>query len=280
MRTLCLLLFAILHLAYGQEAKPVFDTKFYDARDQWVLFDKNEGESTYTLGLIYIDPQGGYTFRYEAAIEMNDGQLVQLPRLDSSEIKMRLDRKTEDVSLVSPTQIEAFGLEREPDWLQAFRNNQEFISHRVGVGSAMNGAGASHLALPILLNAYHEDPHYPGLQYEIGYAYNATGSFYKAVMILNQAIESEPQNFWYYRELGFALKHLNNLSEAEKAYKKGIELTSDGFQRAEMAINMAQSYFHLKDRAKFDEWKKIVLDNAADESRFMGYIQYFEENWF
>ncbi|MGO1520541.1 MAG: hypothetical protein ACTHZ1_09635 [Sphingobacterium sp.] len=276
---LCLLLLAICQLAVGQESSPAFDTKFYDARDRWVLFDKQEGESTYSLGLIFIDPKAGYTFHFEAAVEMRDGHLEKLPRLDSSAIRTRLDRNTMDVALLSPSQIEALELEDRPEWLQAYRDNQEFISHRVGVGSAMNGAGASHLALPILLNAYQEDPSYPGLKYEIGFAYNATGSFYKAVMILNQAIESDPQSFWYYRELGFALKHLNNLSEAEKAYKKGIELTSDAFQRAEMAINMTQSYFHIKDRAKFDEWKNIVLANAEEEPMFLEYIQYFEDNW-
>lgn len=276
----CLCFLFSFHLVFGQEGEPTFDTKFYDARDQWVLFDKQKEEPTYALGIVFIDPKEGYSFHYEAAVEIRDGQLVKLPRLDSSSIKMRLDRNTKDVYLLSTAQIEALALDPKPAWLQNFRENQEFISHRVGVASAMNGAGASESALPILLNAYQEDPDYPGLQYEIGYAYNATGSFYKALMFLNQAVEKDPQNFWYYRELGFALKHLNNLPEAEKAYRKGIDLTSDGFQRAEMAINMAQSYFHIKDRVKFDEWKKLVLDNAEEDSMFMEYIRYFEENWF
>lgn len=277
---ICVVLLAMLQLGFSQTTKPVFETKFYEARDRWVLFDKKEDQESYSLGMIYIDPNQGYMFQYEAAVELRGGKLIKLPRLDSSSIKMRLDRNTLDVALLSERDIVALDLEAKPEWLRQYRKNQDFTTHRIGVASAMNGAGASHLALPILLNAYQENPDYPGLRYEIGYGYNATGSFYKAVMFLNQAIEQEPQNFWYYRELGFALKHLNNLSEAEKAYKKGISLTSDGFQKAEMAINMTQSYFHIKDRDKFNEWKKIVLDHADEESVFMGYIQYFEENWF
>ena len=266
--------------AFAQKPDTRFNTKFYDAVDKWVVFDKKEGEQSYSLGFIYIDPQAGFTYNYESALQMQGSKVSKLPRLvNDSNIKVRLDRNTFDVLVLTPEQVKSLGLPAEPEWLATYKVNQDFIEARVGIGSAYNAAGASHHALPILQKAYEENPHYPGLEFELAYAYNATQSFYKAVIVLNRAIENDPSNFWYYRELGFSLKHLNNLPEAEKAYRKGFELSTERDQRAEMAINMAQSYFNTKDRVKFDEWKKLVEANADPDSMFMAYIKYFEENW-
>lgn len=271
---------SFINIAFAQKSGISFDTKFYHAEDKWVVFDKKEKQNTYALGFIYLDPQAGYTFNYEGELELKNNKLKRLPRLDStSNIKVRLDRNTFPVYLLPDDQIKEFGLPAKPEWLNAYKENSDFIENRIQRASMMNGAGASEIALPILQKAYNEDPHYPGLEFELGYAYNATGSFYKAVIILNKAIENEPSNFWYYRELGFSLKHLENLPEAEKVYRKAIELTSDKIQIAEIAINMVQSYFHNRDKVNFDIWKKIVVENAEPDSQFMAYIQYFEDNW-
>lgn len=280
MKKILFLFISIIHIAYAQKSGLTFETKFYDAEDKWVIFDKKEKQNTYALGFIYLDPQAGYTFNYECELEYKNNKFQKVPRLDTtSNIKVRLDLNTFDVMILNDEQIKNLNLSNPPSWLEGYKVNADFIDVRVHKASMMNGAGASLKALPILQKAYQEEPHYPGLEFELGYAYNATGSFYKAVIVLNKAIENDPSNFWYYRELGFSLKHLNNLPEAEKVYKKGIELASDKSQIAEMAINMAQSYFHAKDKAKFDEWKSIVVQNAEPESQYRQYINYYEENW-
>lgn len=281
MKNLLFLFIIFSNLVHAQTPKLSFETKFYDAENRWVLFNKKENQNTYGLGFIYLDPQAGFTFNYEGEVELKNNKFQRLPRLDTTNnIKIRLDVNTFDVYILLDGLIRQFGLPEKPEWLDAYSVNQDFIQNRVQKASFLNGAGASHKALPILQKAYEEDPHFPGLEFELGYAYNATGSFYKAVIVLNKAIENDPSNFWYYRELGFSLKHLNNLPEAEKIYRKAIELTSDKIQIAEMAINMAQSYYHAKDKVNFDAWKKVVMDNADPNSQFMAYIQYFEENWY
>lgn len=280
MKKILILFISLIQIAFAQKSSLTFETKFYDAEDRWVIFDKKENQNTYALGFVYLDSEAGYTFSYQGELEYKNSEFHKVPRLDtSSNIIMRLDRNSFNVKVLTDEQVTKLGLANPPEWLQNYKQNADFIETRVLRASMMNGAGASIKALPILQKAYQEDPHYPGLEFELGYAYNATGSFYKAVIVLNKAIENDPSNFWYYRELGFSLKHLNNLPEAEKVYRKGIELASDKNQVAEMAINMAQSYFHAKDKAKFDEWKSIVVQNAEPESQYRQYINYFEENW-
>lgn len=281
MKKLLFLFFLCYQCAYAQKTSLKFDTKFYDAEDQWVLFNKKEKQSSHAVGFIYLDQQAGFTFQYDGEVELKNNKLVRLPRLDTTNnIKYRLDANTFDVHILSAEEKKQLNLTDSPTWLANYKTNSDFIQNRVQRASYLNGVGASHKALPILQKAYEEDPHFQGLEFELGYAYNALGSFYKAVIVLNKAIENDPSNFWYYRELGFSLKHLNNLPEAEKAYRKGIELTSDKIQVAEMAINMAQSYYHAKDKVNFDAWKKVVVENSEPESQFMAYIQYFEDNWY
>lgn len=281
MKKIIVLLFSLFNIALAQKSNLAFETKFYNAEDQWVVFNKKDKQNTYALGFIYLDPQSGYTYKYEGELEYKNNKFHKIPRLDtSSNIMVRLDPNTFDVMPLNDEQIKYLHLNPQPEWLKPYKENSNFLQNRVQRASWMNGAGASIKALPILQKAYQEDPHFPGLEFELGYAYNATGSFYKAVIVLNKAIENNPSNFWYYRELGFSLKHLNNLPEAEKVYRKGIELASDKTQVAEMAINMAQSYFHAKDKPKFDEWKVIVVQNSEPDSQYRAYLNYYEENWY
>ena len=274
-----LLFLLIVQLSYGQKTDFIFNTRPYDAIDKWVILNKTDKNPNYTLGFVYIDPSSGFKLHYQGMVELLPDELKLLPRLDSGELKMNLDRQTVDVAILSDQYVQQLKLPIRPTWLADYKLNQDFTSYKLGIGSALNAIGASHKALPILQQAYKEDAHYPGLEFELAYAYNATGSYYKAVIVLNVAIENDPSNFWYYRELGFAFKHLNNLDQAEDTYLKGIELTNDNFQKAEMAINMAQSYFHIQDRAKFDEWKNIISSYAEPDSKFFEYIKYFEDNW-
>src|SRR5690606_2555279 len=123
------------------------------------------------------------------------------------------------------------------------------------------------------------NPHYKGLEFELAYAYNATQKFDSAILILNKAIENDSNNFWFYRELGFSDKNLGNLEKAEEVYKKGIKISDKKEQKAEMAINMIQSYFKMRDKIKFDEWVSIAEKFIEKGSQFDKYINYWKQNW-
>jgi len=68
------------------------------------------------------------------------------------------------------------------------------------------------------------------------------------------------------------LKYLGQVEEAEKIYLKGMELTDDKAQKAEIAINMAQSYAQLNNEEKFKEWAKLTKKYSEKGSRFVQYI--------
>lgn len=144
-------------------------------------------------------------------------------------------------------------------------------------GFHYNHVGASNLALADLEKVYKIDKHADGLEFELAFAYNATEQYDKAVDILEAAIDNNPDYYFYYRELGYALISLNNIKEAEQIYLKGIKMSGDNFQKSEMAINMAQAYFNLQNKEKFNEWAKLTKKYTDKDSDYLKYIEYWEK---
>ncbi|MEP0264246.1 tetratricopeptide repeat protein [Dokdonia sp.] len=94
-----------------------------------------------------------------------------------------------------------------------------------------------------------------------------------------KAIDHNPNNFYFYRELGFSYRYLGNIEEAETTYTKGIEISDDDFEKSEMAVNMANYYFLIKNRKKFEEWAKLTRKYSTTERGYNHYIDYFEKEW-
>ncbi|MDR0983342.1 MAG: hypothetical protein LBM07_08920 [Culturomica sp.] len=273
--------FTIITFSFGQNRELKFTTPFYDAVDQWVAFDKNAKDSTYLFGFIYIDEDAGFTVDLGGrfVIENNGSRKLSEDLKQNENIKIRLGQNTANVTILSDEEINQLNLSKIPDWLKYYKESQNENSYLVKIGLLYNSVGASHHAFKPLLEVYEKEPHFKGLEFELAYAYNATKQFDKAIIVLNKAIENDTANFWYYRELGFSLVNQNKLDEAEKVYLQGIKLSNDKLQKAEMAINMAQSYFKVKNKPKFEEWANITKEYADKDSEYYAYINYFEQNW-
>lgn len=272
-----LLLFPLFCIGQNQELK--FTTKYYDAVDKWIAFDKKAEDSTYTVGFIYIDETAGFTFNYESPFLIKNNGLEKLPRILESSFKIRLAQNTANVAILSDEEISQLNLPKEPDWLKYYKVNENENSYLVRVGLLYNSVGASQNAIEPLLKVYEKEPHFQGLEFELAYAYNAINDFDKAISVLNKAIKNDPNNFWYYRELGYAFVNQNKIDAAEKTYLRGIRLTKEKNQRAEMALNMARGYFQIKDKTKFGKWIKLTKKYADKNFQFHQYITYFENNF-
>ena len=83
---------------------------------------------------------------------------------------------------------------------------------------------------------------------------------------MEKAIKHNPKNYWFYRELGYSYIHTDKLPEAEKTYKKGITISNNPNQQAEMAFNMAGAYWKAKNRKKFDEWASVTRKYAKEDT--------------
>ena len=261
-----------------QKFKPT--TRFYDAVDKWVAFETEDSE--YMAGFIYIDIEAGFTFRFETYFTITDNGLEkQANDLDNNAIILRLGRNAGSYAVLSDKEIEQLGLPKTPDWLKYYKPNENNILYLVGTGYWFNHVGASHKAIEPLLKAYSKEPHFNRLEFELAFAYNATKNFDKAIEVLNKAIKNDPENYLLYKELGYAFIFMNQnkLEDAEKAYLKGIELTTEKDIKAEMANNMAYGYFLAKNKPKFEEWVKLTRKYAEEGSRIYYNMDRLEEMW-
>ena len=256
-----------------------FDSKYYEAVDSWIAFPKTQADTAYTLGYIYIDQQAGFTFDYLSNFIVTDNGLKKLPREFEESLKSRLSPNTINVAILSEEQISELELPTEPSWLKFYKEDSNTVSYLKNIGYHYNHVGASKLAIEPLLKAYDKDPHFEGLEFELAFAYNATQKYAKAIEILERAIGNNSEDHLFYRELGFAYKYTNRIEEAESTYKKGIEISDNNFTKAEMAVNMTQSYFQLRDKNKFEEWATLTRKYSEEGSRFSQIIEYFEQNW-
>ena len=194
-------------------------------------------------------------------------------------MKYRLEPNTSLVSVLTENQISALNLPKEPEWLSIYKEGSDKVDYLKQEGYHYNHVGACEQALKPLLKAYEIEPHFNGLEFELAYAYNHLGQFEKAIPILEKAIENNPKNYYFFRELGYSYLGLNKIDEAEKTYRKGIKMSDNDFEKSEMSVNMAQAYFKLKNRKKFDEWAELTRKYSTKDKRYLQYIEQFEQNW-
>lgn len=272
-----IILLLIPVLSYSQKMELNFDKKYYECEDKWVVLPKSQVDTTFIFGFIYLDEQAGFTFNLESRFKiLETGEYLAYPRDSVSNVKFRLEPKTSLVAVIPNNKLKELNLLELPEWLIHYKESNDSVESMISRGFHYNHVGASKIALIDLEKAYKIDKHANRLEFEIAYAYNATEQFDKAVNVLRAAIENNSNYYFYYRELGFALNKLNKIEEAEQTYLKGIKMSDDKFQKSEMAVNMAQTYFNIKNKKKFKEWAKLTKKHADKDSEYLKYIKYWE----
>lgn len=267
-------------LSQSNKTELNYNTKYYDAVNEWVALPSKETDSVNYYGFIYIDEQAGFTFHMDGSFNFINGNMSLVESLgETSNIKYRIPSRWTNVALIPKNQLAKLNLPEQPEWLQYYVETPPSTSYLKSIGYFYNHVGASHQALSSLLKAYQKDPHYKGLEFELAFAYNALQKFDKAIPILENALKNQPKNALFYRELGYALINTKQFEKAEKTYLKGIEISDKNSEKSEMAVNMSHTYFKLKNRKKFDEWAQITRKHAPKNSQFLLYINKFEEEW-
>lgn len=256
-----------------------FETKFYDAKDQWVVIPKKEADSTYLFGFVYLDDMAGFTFNVESTFHIDkSGKFISQQADKTNFIKHRLEKNTVEMAVLSVKRQRELGLPKEPDWLKIYNKYDSEVEQLTRLGFHLNAIDACEKALIPLLKADKINSNYKGLAFEIAYAYNHLGQFDKAIPVLEKVIKNTDDEM-IYKELGYAYINSKKNNEADTIYKKGIKISQSDAIKSEMAINMTNAYFIERNRVKFDEWANITRQNSKQNSTFLKYLDHFEKNW-
>jgi tetratricopeptide (TPR) repeat protein len=245
---------------FGQSKQPniAFDTNYFNAVDHWVVLPKGETDRFYLLGYLYLDAFEGFTFVFETTLTINpEDRWKTFTSLKNFIFKTALDKKTPLVAILSSDKIKELQLPEKPLWLKLYDFDLS-ATLLVRKGSQYNAVGKSDLALPFLEKAYRQDSKTKNGVFELALAYNSTQRYQQAISILREALQNDVADYRLYRELGFSLLQIQKTDDAEKVYQQGIENCPDESQKREMAVDMVETFYRLKDAAKFEKWKAIL----------------------
>lgn len=270
------LLTALIYLPFITNAQEVpspdliFTKNVFDCENTWVAFPKKTTDSVYAYGFVYLDAAAGFTFHLENFFQIGNGRFIVKPKNMTGTVKYRLDQNTNKVSSLTAQRQAELNLPAQPDWLKLYAHEAPSTAAELTRrGRQFNHIGAFNKAFQDLGKAYALDPHFEGLEFELAYNYNATQAYQKAVDVLISAINNNDKNFWFYRELGYSYMNLKKIEEAEQIYEKGIAISTEKAQQAEMAYNMAYTFFQQKNKAKFEIWAIKTRAFADSGSLFL-----------
>lgn len=268
MKKITLLLLAIISFS-GFAQDKTYDTEYFRCENKWVLLPNKENDTINNFGFIYLDRSAGFTYDHGGSYYIKDGkEMIVSIQPVTNRIMHRLEPNTVRMQIMPDNIREQLKLPKEPVWLSTYREGEDDTDALVKRGWHFNHVGGSDIAIPLLEKAYLREPHAEGLEFELSYAYNAAERYDEAVKVLDKAIKNDPKNFWFLRELGYSYVHVDKLDQAEKTYKKGIAMSDNKVQQAEMAFNMAGAYYRKTNRKKFDEWLKVAKQYAEKDSPY------------
>lgn len=231
-----------------------FNQRFVQSEDRWVAFKAGE-DSSHPYGFIYIDAQAGLTLQYEGNFKISpDGRLEKSMINDKGTVKIRLEPNQVQVAWLPDSWVKALGHDLVPVWLKNYKETADSLARMVRWGYFYNHWGESEKALSFLEPVYRLNPEKESLEFELSFAYNALGRYAEALAVLEKAVKRKPEECLLYKELSYAQIYLNKTEEAVASCRAGILHCQEKNMKAEIAYNMAYTFYKNKDHSRFAEW--------------------------
>lgn len=270
MKQYLILAFLITVFSYGQ-SNLVFDKKFVQSEDKWVVFPA-DSTGSHNFGFIYIDSQAGLTFNYEGSFKIDkDGKFNLKEKEMERSIKYRLKPNNVMVAFIPDTKYFELGINETPDWLKFYKEDENTIERQFKWGYMYNGWGECEKALEFLNKAYEINPKHEGLRVELAYSHNCLKNYNKAIEYIMESMREEPVTAYLIKELIFSQSKSGDLQDAENTFNLFDSKISDKSYRSENAYNILQGYYYNKDLANFNRWLKE--SNIQSDKRFQTYIE-------
>lgn len=260
---------------------PCAASRLPETENRWIAVrspSSGGGESyVYSIAFQYFDWDGGFGARYEGRASIDESGTWQWVERQPSAQVITLRLPTFPVAhLLSDPALTQLGLAKVPEWQAYYHVHAEPVAQQVKRGSALNGAGQSHLALKYLLPAQQSRPEAAGLAYELAFAYNAIQRFDAALDVLSGPNVQTRNDFMLCKELGFAQLHMRLYQDAAETLQHCLDLRPEegGDAKAETAANLALAYRGLGASETCQRWIERAASWATIANRLR---QQFEE---
>lgn len=267
--TILISFFAIISTA--QDLK--FEKRFVQSEDKWVAFPA-DSTGAFAYGFIYIDSEAGLTLDYVGTftIDTNGKYNSKSKELEGS-MKYRLEPNNVLVAFVPESKFVELGIEKTPDWLKFYKEDEGSTTRLYNWGYRYNGWGECEKALEFLEKANTVDPEYKGLRTELAYSYNCLKRYKDAISVLQKALKNNPTDAYTNKELIYAQAQSGDVETAKKSCKNAFKVCKDESYHAENAYNVLQIYYFNKDIKNFDKWLAEANEWFVKDGKFSSYIE-------
>lgn len=247
-----------LNCILGQNKQPdtLFDTDYFNAVNHWVVLPQNLPPTQYLLGYVYADPHQGFIFIFEDELTLNTRQIWKRRHRDNTCIfRLLLDTKSPKLYLPDAKVLQKLKVDGSPIWLEAMtydaktwiESSRKFMA-RAQYAEAVFGFEQASKQNAQLVN----------LNFELALALNSAERYPECINHLIKSIAQKPSDYRLYREMGYALVQMHQPQEAEKVYEQGLQMCVQTEQKREMALDMTQTFYRLRDPERFEKWAKIL----------------------
>lgn len=279
MKILLVLVYVFPLLTFGQEHlvnNLKFEQGFHECLNNWVVYPPSGKE--YFYGYVYVEPNG-FRSLHPGTFKLKKGEIKEKPYEGNLIIttEIRIDYGSGPMTLMPSELREFLNLPKVPEQLEVALNSIDSVDQLVLRGYHFNHMGLSKFAIHPLEEAYKFRPESNDLLFELSYALNSNKRYEEALEILRTATQNDSSSALLFRELGYTYLKLNQLDSAEQTYRQGLQVSTENSEKSEMAINMAQAYFTIKNRTKFEEWAALTREYAEPNSTFLDYLKEFEK---
>ena len=271
MKYLVLLVMLLAGEVYAQPALN-FDKRFVQSEDKWVAF-KPDKDSAYPYGFIYIDPQAGLTLNYEGTFKVLPSGKFVPERLDSSNLKVRLEPNNVLVAFIPESKFGELEILPIPAWLQSYKTDTASVERLYRWGYMYNGWNECAKALTYLEKAEKLNPKFNGLAVELSFSYNCLEQYDKAEAILEEEIKSNPTNAYVNKEYVYTLAKTNKIDKAIAQFERSIATLKDKQYDAENCYNILQYFYAKKDKAGFNKWYEILQQQPNENPTLTKYAE-------
>lgn len=247
-----------LHSILGQNKQPdtLIHTDYFNAVHHWVVLPQNLPSVSYWLGYVYADPHQGFTFVFEDELTLNArGIWKRCHRENAHILRLILDAKSPKLWLLDTKTLQKLKLKAPPLWLEVMHYEAE-----TWIESARKFMAHGQYAEAVygFEQAFRQNAQIPNLNFELALALNSIERYPQCIRHVLGCIAQKPDDYRLYREMGYALVQMHQPQEAEKVYEQGLQVCQQNEQRREMALDMAQTFYRLRDQERFEKWAKIL----------------------
>ncbi len=269
---LLIVVFSLITTHSKSQGKEIlkFDRRFVHCIHKWIAYGYDKTNNSFAYGYVYPNSSQSISLRMMGTITLDsNGRFIPNNKFDSlgGSLVYRLspEQNRKIVGLIPKERLKEIGVEEFPFEYKLYKDDTVSITGLYNRGFLLNAWEECKDALNYLEKANKINPKFEGLAVELAFSYNCLEQYDKAAEILKDALKATPDNCYYFKELVYSLKNSNKLKEAEEFAVKGISNCKDNLMRAEMAYNIAQFYYKIKDKSNLKKWldeaKKYPNDN-------------------